>query len=275
MNLKKGLLNVLTIMAVVTGTLSSANVSQASTANPAKKFRIEYTRRASLNRYQTGFSGSKGTADGVPLWKIYEYNSNENTVKNDNNAIYCLKMGVGFGFTTGTSSEIVDYNKYADMKNPTTTDDQNLINSYKATLASGSNYNSLVWLLNNAYVPAKSKNPTTEEINAATASKQQLLTNAGISTRSALYTDSAFNNDLIDIVQQLAIWRFSNNDVYSQEFSNIQYLLNGETTYEDLDMDLADDVDQLYEYLVTQAEANRTTPVTNGATNPTLSKLIW
>lgn len=57
-------------------------------------------------------------------------------------------------------------------------------------------YNQIVWILNHSYIPSAS---------TASTDKATLLQNAGISGNSEL-------DDDIDVVQQLALWYFTNYD---------------------------------------------------------------
>ncbi len=137
------------------------------------------------------------------VWKIVETNSNGSTANYDS-TIYCLKGGPGFGsseFGSGNPTHR-EYTRYFDMK-----DRDSIPSPYVNALPSGSTYNSLMWLLENVYVPAKS-GATTEEKQAASDYRDLLLDNAGL-------TGSPLTDDDIDVVQQLAIWHFTNDgDAY-------------------------------------------------------------
>ena len=200
MNLKKGILSTLTMGLVFTGIISMTSASQASTSTTGKLLKMNNpTYRYSGYAYNAGLQSTSQTKE-QHMWKIYEYNTNGQTIKNQNNGIYCLKMGVGFGSSGGSATQERLYEIYADMKAPLEVD-ETIIESYKATLPSTANYNAIVWILDHAYVPAPTTSPTAEQIADAAAFKQELLTAAGI-------PNSKINDDLIDIVQQIAIWYF-------------------------------------------------------------------
>jgi len=267
MNLKKGILSTLTMGLVFSGIISIATVSQASTVATGKEKLLKMnnpTYRHSGYAYNAGLKSATTTKE-QHMWKIYEYNSNGKTIKNENNGIYCLKMGVGFGSSGGSATQQRLYEIYADMKTPIEAD-KAIINSYKATLPDASNYNAIVWILDHAYVPAPTTSPTAEQIATAAESKRQLLTNAGIPS-------SKINDDLIDIVQQIAIWYFTNNDQYkANEITTIEAKL-ASGAYDSIDdvfdnWDLSDDVDKLYEYFINGGNANKTTLPSANATNP-------
>ena len=266
MKFKKGLLQTIIMGTALVGILSISTTSQAAINTSGKLLKLNNpTYRASGYAYRGGLKSASGikTQD---MWKIYEYNSNGGTIKNLNNGIYCLKMGVGFGSAGGSATQERTYNVYADMKNPAEAD-KSIINSYKATLPSTENYNAIVWILDHSYVPASSTSPTAEQIANAAAFKQELLTNAGI-------PNSKMNDDLIDIVQQVAIWYFTNNDQYkADEITTVQAKLASQLDYDSVDdvfnnWDLSDDIDTLYNYFITNAEANKNVDPSTTATNP-------
>ena len=266
MKFKKGLLQTIIMGTALVGILSVSTSSQASVNNAGKLLKMNNpTYRASGYAYQAGLKSTSGIKE-QDMWKIYEYNTNGQTIKNQNNGIYCLKMGVGFGSTGGSATQERLYNVYADMKNPIESD-KSIINNYKATLPSEENYNAIVWILDHSYVPAPTTSPTAEQIADAAAFKQELLTNAGI-------PNSKMNDDLIDIVQQIAIWYFTNNDQYkADEITTLQAKLASQLNYDSVDdvfnnWDLSDDIYALYTYFITNGEANKNTIPSADVVNP-------
>ena len=266
MKFKKGLLRLIIMSMAIVGILSISTSSQASVNNTGKLLKMNNpTYRTSGYAYQAGLKSTSGTKE-QDMWKIYEYNTNGQTIKNQNNGLYCLKMGVGFGSTGGSATQERLYNVYADMKNPIESD-KSIINSYKATLPSAENYNAIVWILDHSYVPAPTTSPTEEQIADAAAFKQELLTNAGI-------PNSKINDDLIDIVQQIAIWYFTNNDQYkADEITTIQAKLASQLNYDSVDdvfnnWDLSDDIYALYTYFINGGNANKNVDPSTTSTNP-------
>ena len=91
--------------------------------------------------------------------------------------------GFGNGVTPGSSTER-DYHYNFDLKDPSS-----ITSTYRNYLPTGSNYNSLMWLLDNIYVPAPSGS-TQAEINAAKAQKSAIL-KAALPTGSYLLNSSS------------------------------------------------------------------------------------
>ncbi len=119
MNWRKHLLHTIIIGIILIGGILIATPSQASIDNVGKKLNMSIpTYRKSGYAYQVGITST--TTKELNMWKIYEYNSNSQTIKNRNNAIYCLKMGVGFGSSNGSPTGERIYRKYANMKSPRT-----------------------------------------------------------------------------------------------------------------------------------------------------------
>ena len=267
MKLKKAFL-LTSISAIALALMLSINSSSyATTSTDGKLLGITVpTYRTSGYAYQAGFLT---TSKEQSMWKIYEYNTNETTIKNYNNGIYCLKAGPGFGSVNGSTTGNRLYTIYADMKNPVESD-KSIIESYKGILPSNSteNYNSIIWVLDHCYVPAPSSNPTDEQIATAAAYKTKLLKDAGIPT-------SKMNDDLIDIVQQIAIWYFSNDDAYkTEDISTIVAKLKSDADYNSVDdvfdnWDLTDDIKALYKYFLDGGKANKAvTPTQSEMQNP-------
>lgn len=285
MNLKKSLLQTITMGAILIGTVSIASISQASTAKTPKQLKIDIPtyRLSTGNSYVAGGVGAKNNNNGQSMWKIYEYNANGKTVPNYNNAIYCLKWGPGFGSANGSTArtELTPYEIYADMKNPKVSaeekiNDATIINKYKETLpeVKEEHYNSLVWVLDHCYVPAPSNQP--EKKPEALANKKQLLENAKIPSTSKLYADEPIMDDLIDIIQQLSIWYFTNGSEYKKDLTtlvvNTAKEPNGNKNLEDINRaywDLNDELQMLYQYFKVNGEANKNTkPNSSVTTNP-------
>ena len=275
MEFKKGLLKAVTSIFAFAGIVALGTTSQATISTSGKLLKLNNpTYRGSGYAYRAGLKSTSGihTQD---MWKIYEYNSNGETIKNLNNGIYCIKMGVGFGSSNGSQTEQRTYTIYADMKNPTEAD-KTIIDSYKVNIPSEENYNSLIWVLDHCYVPAPSNSPTNEQIETAAKYRKELLTNAKI-------PNSKINDDLIDIVQQIAIWYFTNDDKYkADELTNIQAKLKTDLDYDSIEDVFNDwnlvtndtnpndlgDVYMLYNYFIEGGKANKDTNSNTTITNP-------
>ena len=195
------------------------------------------------------------------VWKIVETDSNGGNI--DYSAtIYCLKGGPGFGSTDLGNGNIAvrEYTRYFDMKNPDQID-----SAYRDALPTDTNtYNALLWLLEHVYIsPVNDQDET--EVAEAEAYKEQLLTAAGIDYEYCYLTE-----DDIDVVQQLAVWHFTNDDVYdpgttlpslwvnavADTDGNYYALTEEEGAGGENGIYRQEDAAKLYEYLITEAEAN-------------------
>ncbi len=189
MKLKKGILSVLIITLGILLLTVNTNVNAAA-AN---------TLYLGLEQYRS--SGYSYRAIEKVMWKIASYDSEEGpTAENPkidlSKTIYCIKAGAGFGSRDMGGSyvgavTVRPYTQSFDLK-----DINSIKGNYLAALPSGSNYNSLIWVLEHCYVP---ENDPEGEYRA------QLLEAAGIA-------NSDISDDEIDVAQQLAIWYFTNND---------------------------------------------------------------
>ena len=218
------------------------------------------------NGRNTGFyttGTATGTKESIPIIKIIEYNS-EGTAPDQSKstqAIYCLKDGVGFG-SPGSSGDIVKYTEYFDLKNPTTITPD----TYKSVLPNGENYNKLIWLLDNLCIPENEK------------SVQNLLSKADAEELKEKITNQNELKDVIEIIQQSAIWYITNAGGEYQPSENGTFNIserNGGISTplsEKYSLDEADNpVYKLYRYLIENAEANggyTYTPSSSQASEP-------
>ena len=197
MKLKKGVL-VFTLLFLITIVLNSFGMVQAAIDSQGKNLNIKFLRKLGYG-YQLANSNKN-------VWKIYEE-------RNDiGQTIYCLKGGPGFGSYTAEKKSQV-YKAHFDMKDP-----DNITSDYKSALPTdNAKYASLMWLLDNIYVPAV-ENASEEEMNRASTNKAILLEAAEnyASVKGLQNVDngefSFLTDDDIDAVQQLAIWYFTNSD---------------------------------------------------------------
>ena len=196
------------------------------------------------------------------VWKIVTYSG---SAINYDRTLYCLKAEQGF-YTSEPGVFKETYDLSYDFMNK---------NSMSPLPVPSQYYNQIVWILNHSYIPSAS---------TASTDKTTLLKNAGISGNSELTDDD------IDVVQQLAIWYFTNydNSTYHKDFGNqasfqtvLQSTKNsgGTSAYqaiEDINETRYDQMEKLFVYLVENAKkttesSNRTSsPISMGNTTPTV-----
>ena len=196
------------------------------------------------------------------VWKIVTYSG---SAINYDRTLYCLKAEQGF-YTSEPGVFKETYNLSYDFMNK---------NSMNPLPVPSQYYNQIVWILNHAYIPSAS---------TASTDKATLLQNAGITGTSELTDDD------IDVVQQLAIWYFTNYDdsTYHKDMAgeaSFQTVLQstktsgGTSAYqaiEDINQTRYDQMDKLFVYLVENAKkatasSNSTSsPIAMGNTTPTV-----
>ena len=196
------------------------------------------------------------------VWKIVTYSG---SAINYDRTLYCLKAEQGF-YTSEPGVFKETYNLSYDFMNK---------NSMSPLPVPSQYYNQIVWILNHSYIPSAS---------TASTDKTTLLQNAGITGTSELTDDD------IDVVQQLAIWYFTNYDdsTYHKDMvgeASFQTVLQstktsgGTSAYqaiEDINETRYDQMDKLFVYLVENAKkatasSNSTSsPIAMGNTTPTV-----
>ena len=168
---------------------------------------------------------------GRIVWRIYNYAQNSNifevdgtkyirlqSPKDRTNQYYCLRAEYGFLQTEATNLmyETEKYNKEYDMENAN--DKFAIMNILTGAGAISqtetSKYNKIMWILDNMYVPEKGNKEEIIEkaMNEYTGDKTYFPNKA---TNAAIYN----NEELIDVVQQLAIWHYTNaeDEAYNKD----------------------------------------------------------
>lgn len=177
-------------------------------------------------------------------------------------ALYCLRGGLGFGnvqYIEELQNNEVTYTNFGDMK----TNAISLISSYNtntnsnidASYTIGENtftpYNAILWIVDNMYVHS-----TDAEQN--TIQKQFL--NEKINKYNEAYTILNLTEDDIEVVQQLALWYFSNYNDGIYSLSDTVYLGNAITINEkdmvDVSKSRYKEITYLFEYLKNTAIQN-------------------
>ena len=227
--------------------------------------------------YYWVFAGNSANKPVIKIVKSSDSNGTSMLDENSQEAIFCIKDGIGFGSSDGsdsTTASVVNYNQYFDMRKP-----DEISSTYKSNLPQDtSNYKKLMWVLDH------SVNPTD---TTATAT---LLRDAGISDDDfSNYKQSGFGSsseeqikkDIIEVAEQAAIWHYTNSGTEydpgdSTNFfrtdsntgdtpENIDNLYNGKSE--------EDPVNVLYSYLINGAnKASDYDYTTNGLAEISIDK---
>ena len=204
--MKKTKVSVVILLTMII-TLILGSMTFAATASTPRYFQL----KNQSNGRNTGFYHVQTNDFALykPVIKIVETNQRGTTevAETSDSAIYCIKDGVGFGSNSPTNS-VVEYSNYFNLKNKSEITEP-FVNSLPQN---ADNYNALVWLLDNICIPNDS------------ASRDALLTKAGLSIADFQdYSISGQNQeavikDIIEVVQQSAIWYFTNAEDSTEEF---------------------------------------------------------
>ena len=250
----KKLVSSILITMLTVATLGSISAVKAASAGPL------YLGLVSLRRAGYGYQ-----QEGSKVWKIAEYDSENGKTADLSKTIYCIKGGPGFGSSDMATGGVPTISKYTQKFN--LKDLASIPSTYSKILPTGSNYNSLMWLLDNIYImPAIGTDNTT--------AREEFLKSKIPNELYGLITD-----DDIDAVQQLAIWYFTNpsGDKYHYETSNfkINSIANVDSNYASMGDIFGDDgwdredaIEALFQYYITNAKANSNYKSTNNTTSP-------
>lgn len=188
------------------------------------------------------------------IWKIVSYDSMENNATPSyNDAIYCLTPEQGFGSEETAEPGRKLYDVSFDMRDLSKINDtyKNLFGDTTMLEEFNARYNSLLWILDNMYLPKQLPENQKEEV------KNNLYASAGID-RDVL-TDNDF-----EAIQQLAIWYFTSTSIkYHFEPENFPSIAINDTAIEEIGQPLStegqqryNDMKDLYSYFITAAKAN-------------------
>ena len=278
---------------------------------------ILYVRRsAKRNQDEMGYSinnpvnGSSGNAQRIwNLLNMKNSSTDDYFLKSDDGykTLYCLDVTKWMGNigTNEANSNTVTYNRKYDMDTENSSIvNENLYPVLGSSLDGISNYNALLWLMDNIYIPNDSyyKNNQAEKIK----DKMALLKGAGIEYDSEydVYTyfdadgvyrecdeSSLLTDDDIEAIQQAVIWRYTLNESSNQQtkdtlkfniqdkkltlyyttngttynvFSNIKYSADGSSDIPAKDQQAV----VLYNYLTRKADENGKNNYTSVISSP-------
>ncbi len=207
----------------------------------------------------------------IDVFKVVEYVDN---VMNFNNDIYCIKAGPGFGGTITEPTTRLTYTFTYNLK-----EKSNIPSNYLSSLPSDTditkqievngesiqvtytNYNAVLWLLDNIYLP-KSENATQKREILLKNAFAEKLNDTSLIPPFTLDQINLTDSDL-EVVQQLAIWHFTNAGDSKYDMGESLPAIqisekNNTANYNGYDMDSyrQDDAQTLYKYLINNAMIN-------------------
>ena len=251
----KNVILVLVLSIIMMSIIGIGNKVNAESAGPL------YLGIVKLRQSGYGYQLSPDT-NKKSVFKIGEYDSLDDTTIDLSKLIYCIKAGAGFGSDESTITAKV-YNQRFNLKAPSSIE-----SPYSNVLQTGENFNKLLWVLDNLYTEIGSNNAESRN-----AYLQRVIPEAN---GSPVYGDyELLTDDDIDVIQQVAIWYFTNpddsyhisEDALMLYINPVQNVPGGQySPFSDLDS-----VDgeyrqnaarTLYKYLVTNAQGDYT-PVYN------------
>ncbi len=268
MKVKRILLSViLAVIAIFLVFNTEAFAASGSWKLGAEKLREGITTKNNAEEHTTPYSYQ---INRKPVLKIVD---KANTKPDFNNAIYCLKAGQGFGSDSNVLAD-VNYDTYYDMVSERD-NVNNVIN------LSESNYNSVLWLLDNIYLPKQLPIEDRQQARNDLLNKafKKEFEDVNSETFYGWTVDKLYiTDDDIEVVQQWALWHFTNaEDENSTTFSTndlppifVSETGNGEhnvlSEQGNMTEDWKDPVHEgyirqeeaevLYKYFITEAEKN-------------------
>lgn len=149
--------------------------------------------------YQIANSGSEGRTT------VFKIRKEEDNAFED--ALFCLNAEKAF-----PSEGAQEYKNLGDLKNEIETAGSSLIHSIGAK-----NYQALVWLVDNMYLP---KTEATNKLAFIEKAFENVISEEVVPPVTAEYISSIITDDDIEVVEQWAIWYFTNgnNEGYSEDY---------------------------------------------------------
>jgi len=210
------------------------------------KLNIKENRPYTNSKY-TVTIGGQGTHKEATVFKILRKDGTT-WATSDKFALYCLRAGLGFGSLDLTGIQNlpdVEYTEYGDMKQEA----NKIIDYYKNVIGytnidADNSYNAMLWIIDNMHLPENQD-----------MDKETLLKKAGLE-------NSSLTDDEIEVIQQMALWYFSNYDLNGRDYSlslpdttHLSSILKKDgTSYSNISE--LDQIDDLYRYFVDNAKVN-------------------
>lgn len=261
---------------------SSTYAAKGDTSNLKAQTERPFEKKTIYHYQPSNSSQFKYTV--VNIYDNENINDETNSILNTRR-FYCLRGGVGFGAIEGSdiSETPVEYTEIGEMHTDAKTIIDNYMNQYEnGTLDINRNvtidgknvniYNAILSVLDQSYLP------TDKGDYVASEYKTELLTNSGIAEgKQADISD----ND-IEVIQQLAIWYFTNYDeqeasktptVSDSDLDIAKYLQISEESngtygeFGDIEYDKRENLNKLYKYLINNAINDSGTYIINDETN--------
>ena len=213
--LKKIVVLMISAIAIAIGLISINSKVSAIQGDEEVYLKLEEFRQKELDCSTKNNNGEgkelayKSLTDKV-MWKICETSGESAPVVDKYKTIYCIKAGPGFGSgSMDASSKVTKYTKVFDLKNI-----ENIESTYSEILPKGQNYNSLVWVLEHCYVPTKDENKKeeTKKFRENLLAEAERFVKGKMPDAGVNIINSGITDNEIDIVQQLAIWHFTNDN---------------------------------------------------------------
>ena len=226
---QKKILTSLIIFAVALAILFSANNVQAASSKlnlGVTKTRYESVVNQEYPTYKHQYESTDGSAT-INVWKLVSYpkaGAVQGQIPDSSKAIYCLRAGLGFN---GAFDNALDYStqaiEYSQVYNLKNTDDLVTLNGIYPTLtvfdSTSDNYRAVLWLLDNAYIPGESTQAEKDDLlkrviyNDPYTGEPDSIYNWMKATEN---TNDDITDSDVDMIQQLAIWYFTNNDTEAE-----------------------------------------------------------
>ena len=284
----KKIIGMLIVSLIIILAICTFFTTKSNAANSSYVLGITNVREANNGKLGGAYGIAGLKADGTPtkkVWKIVSYPNSGNTINYDN-AFYCIKAEHGF-VDNNSASDVSTIRKTYDTSFNMKTQSSEVLNRLNAINTATSKpqmtqetYNKIMWILDNMYLPKSS--------NAA-QSKQELMEAAKITE----YVDGVLlTDDDIEVVQQLALWYFTNpedanyhSDNGSGEPTLSEILFNNNTGkdsqyksfanwYDDALLNIRTgttrqyQAEDLYRYLISEANKNGNYTSNQIATSP-------
>lgn len=214
------------------------------------------------------------------VFKIGEQDENGNL--NFNTAYYCLRGGLGFGSTEEIVATGVEYTKLADLS-----DKETVMNYFKDKIGydiSEENYKAICWIAENMYLPKSVYKNELKEMLLKNAQEYAELKGLLRLGESMLAEDSLLTDDDIEVIQQIALWYFTNYDENggensvsledSVDLANLLQINGNQPTNNTEDLynkNRAKQMNILYKYFIDNA---KTTPSNTDSKFTTISEVL-
>ena len=224
--MKKSIAKISVILMIILIVLQAC--SYAANVTAGYTFGINNMRTDGANKYAYAFAAANDTTQYAYVWNVQRYN---NSIAVTDETYYCLAHKYGdfpsFGQMLQQNTKVTDtvgistssYTGAYNLKETGVIDTINaLYNGTKGNTLTGTTYNSILWILDHMYVAGEDNlDDFLKKIECVDTDSYEPMTDNVYNEMQLINgTDHKLTDIDMEVIQQLAMWYFTNSEAVNQ-----------------------------------------------------------